>query len=360
MGAVSEGARTALVWACAAVLAALPWVWPALAHVLGNGLLQHYETLFTGTALGWLTKDASSTAVRTRLSSGTSPGSSLLGNWPSSKSAWMLRATPAPYTAGISGVVRLLNREAETMTETPGVEDAITAPETVTVGRKDLLIVLGYARRLMMTTLDDPGHGSSEQGEPMTSLQQQRKGATDVEPLSRPWDIHRDAGQLPPGWHVLEILPPGRGRAQRRCVRRLLGHQALLGGHALRGTPAAWPNAPAGAPARAVPPVRGAVTCLACKNWRRHHSFRGWTVWNWRRHVSKWRSSCEKLRNSLIVTHEYLVVRRNGEHWGVSRTGTGQYSLRDYATLRGASLYRRRVIRARNFRLVETKPWDEA
>ena len=40
------------------MLAALPWVWPALAHVLGNGLLQHYETLFTGVVLGWLTKDA--------------------------------------------------------------------------------------------------------------------------------------------------------------------------------------------------------------------------------------------------------------------------------------------------------------
>ncbi len=47
----------ALVWACATVLAVLPWVWPALAHVLGNGLLQHYETLFTGVVLGWLTKD---------------------------------------------------------------------------------------------------------------------------------------------------------------------------------------------------------------------------------------------------------------------------------------------------------------
>ena len=40
------------------------------------------------------------------------------------------------------------------MTETPGVEDAITAPETVTVGRKDLLIVLGYARRFDVD--DDP------------------------------------------------------------------------------------------------------------------------------------------------------------------------------------------------------------
>ena len=61
----------------------------------------------------------------------------------------------------------------------------------------------------------------------------------------------------------------------------------------------------------------------------------------------------------LIVTHEYLVVRRNGEHWGGPYRNRAD-ALRDYATLRGASLYRRRVIRARNFRLVETKPWDEA
>lgn len=48
----------ALVWAAATILCVLPWVWPAYAHVLGNGLLVHYETLFTGVVLGWLTKDA--------------------------------------------------------------------------------------------------------------------------------------------------------------------------------------------------------------------------------------------------------------------------------------------------------------
>lgn len=46
------------------------------------------------------------------------------------------------------------DQEAEDMTETPGVEDAITAPETVTVGRKDLLIVLRYARAFDVD--DDP------------------------------------------------------------------------------------------------------------------------------------------------------------------------------------------------------------
>ena len=60
----------------------------------------------------------------------------------------------------------------------------------------------------------------------------------------------------------------------------------------------------------------------------------------------------------VTVTHEYLIVRRNGEHWG------GPYrnktdALRDYGTLKGASLYRRWVIRPRNFRLSDSKGSEE-
>ena len=42
----------------------------------------------------------------------------------------------------------------------------------------------------------------------MTSLQQQRCdgcGATSMQ-----WDIHREAGQFPAGWHFLEVKPLGR------------------------------------------------------------------------------------------------------------------------------------------------------
>ena len=64
-------------------------------------------------------------------------------------------------------------------------------------------------------------------------------------------------------------------------------------------------------------------------------------------------------RFPFAITREYLILRRNGEHWG------GPYrhkadALRDYGTLMGASLYRRWVIRPVNFRLVESKEWDEA
>ncbi len=65
------------------------------------------------------------------------------------------------------------------------------------------------------------------------------------------------------------------------------------------------------------------------------------------------------MRFPVAVTWEYLIIRRNGEHWG------GPYrnktdALRDYGTLKGASLYRRWVIRGGTFRLVESKGWDEA
>lgn len=61
----------------------------------------------------------------------------------------------------------------------------------------------------------------------------------------------------------------------------------------------------------------------------------------------------------VVVTREYLIVRRNGEQWGGPYRNEAD-ALRDFGTLRGASLYRRWVIRPRNYRLVETKPWDEA
>jgi hypothetical protein len=54
----------------------------------------------------------------------------------------------------------------------------------------------------------------------------------------------------------------------------------------------AWPAATGDACACDRPlepcPFCGELTCLACEDWERHHSFRGWFGRNWRRYVSKW------------------------------------------------------------------------
>lgn len=57
----------ALVWVCAAGLCALPSVWPAYAHLIGNRAAETLETEFIGFLAGWTARDV--VARRRRASS---------------------------------------------------------------------------------------------------------------------------------------------------------------------------------------------------------------------------------------------------------------------------------------------------
>lgn len=61
----------------------------------------------------------------------------------------------------------------------------------------------------------------------------------------------------------------------------------------------------------------------------------------------------------LEVTSEWLIIRRNGEQLGQPYQ-LEENARRDFGGWRGASLYRRWVLRPRHFRPVEAKDWDEA
>lgn len=65
-----------------------------------------------------------------------------------------------------------------------------------------------------------------------------------------------------------------------------------------------------------------------------------------------------RVRWPVAFTHEYLIVRRNGEDNGPYRNEVD--ARRDFGQWRGAALYRRWVIRPVSYRLVESKPWDAA
>jgi hypothetical protein len=59
-----------------------------------------------------------------------------------------------------------------------------------------------------------------------------------------------------------------------------------------------------------------------------------------------------------VIAAEWVIQRRAGELQGPYRNEVDVR--RDYDGLKGAALYRRRVIRPRNYRLLEAKEWDEA
>jgi hypothetical protein len=63
-------------------------------------------------------------------------------------------------------------------------------------------------------------------------------------------------------------------------------------------------------------------------------------------------------------THEWVIVYREPKA-PLFGAQTRPYDLeanvlRDFANLKGASLYRRRVWKSRRFRLIKAKSWDEA
>ena len=60
----------------------------------------------------------------------------------------------------------------------------------------------------------------------------------------------------------------------------------------------------------------------------------------------------------LELASEWMIKRRAGELQGPYRNE--EDVRRDFSGLKGAALYRRRVLRFRNYRLVEAKDWDVA
>ena len=58
------------------------------------------------------------------------------------------------------------------------------------------------------------------------------------------------------------------------------------------------------------------------------------------------------------LASEWMIKRRNGELQGPYCNEVDV--MRDYDGLKGAALYRRRVLRSTHYRLVEAKEWDVA
>lgn len=50
-------ALIALVWAVAAILCALPSIWPWFHHLIGTAVYRDYELEANGILIGWLTRD---------------------------------------------------------------------------------------------------------------------------------------------------------------------------------------------------------------------------------------------------------------------------------------------------------------
>jgi hypothetical protein len=63
-------------------------------------------------------------------------------------------------------------------------------------------------------------------------------------------------------------------------------------------------------------------------------------------------------RLPCVIAAEWMIQRRAGELQGPYRNE--EDARRDYDGLKGAALYRRWVLRPRNYRLVQAREWDVA